>query len=353
MDGGFEKLADLQESLDPSGMLGLTTAFPQHMDDAWRRGKDFARGLEKTPASNLVVCGMGGSAIGGDMASAFLGDRLRVPMRVNRSFDVPTSLERPFFVFSSYSGNTGETLSAYRSIRGTGVPVVGISSGGELSALCREDGYPVCDIPGGMPPRAAIAYSFFPLLQILSATGLATVSDDEWQEAREGVQKVCESCAKDGDENFAASLAYQLRRKLPVIYSSDGLLSAVARRWSTQFNENSKSLAHYAIFPELTHNEIVGWRDVDSLREVLVISLEDEEDHAMARKQTAVAIEIIEPLCAGVVRVDGFTGGRMKRMLSAMLLGDFASVYLAFLNGVDPTPVENIDFLKGRLKELD
>ena len=142
--------------------------------------------------------------------------------------------------------------------------------------------------------------------------------------------------------------------QIPFIYSGPGLLEAVARRWACQFNENSKSLAHFAAYPELNHNEIVGWEALESvLGEIMVLSLEDEDDHPTTRAQTEIGLSIIAPLAAGVERIKSEGDGRLARILTTMLLGDFASVYLALLYGVDPTPVEKIDFLKRRLREAD
>lgn len=295
---------------------------------------------------------MGGSAIGGDMVRSFFGNRLNIPLHVNRAYDVPSSLhEDALFVFSSYSGNTGETLSAYDAVRDAGMPAVAITSGGELEKRCQRDSIPVCKIPGGMPPRSAIAYSFFPLICTLSATGIARVEDAEFEEAREKLSILCREYAPDSPENEAADLARRFEGKLPFVYSCGGLFDAVARRWSCQINENGKSLAHFATFSELNHNEIVGWKALDSIRDqIVVISLEDEEDDPMALRQADIALEIIGPLSGGIIRIPNVVGGRMTRILAAMILGDFASVYLAYLNGVDPTPVTNIDFLKDRLK---
>lgn len=354
MAHGFEELQRLGGRLDKSHMLDLVFAFPSQMDDAWTVGNTFARTLEKTSVDAVVVCGMGGSAIGGDMARCFFGDRLRVPLHVNRSHTVPSWLvANSFFVFSSYSGNTAETISAYQCVRASRRPAAAITSGGELSRLCEEDGIPVCKIPGGMPPRAAIAYSFFPLLHIVTALGLAEVGDAEREEAREKVEAVCRLYRSDASENRAMDLAYRLAGRFPVVYAGSGLLEGVARRWSTQFDENGKVLTHFALLPELTHNEIVGWGGPSSLRErMMVVRLDDEEDGAEARRQAKIAMELIEPNCAGVVTVSGPEGGRLTRMLSTMLLGDFVSVYLAFLNGVDPTPVQSIDILKQRLRQV-
>jgi glucose/mannose-6-phosphate isomerase len=353
MADGSRRLDELRRRFDTKGMFDLVRAFPSHMVDAWERGNRFAGSIETRAVGQVVVCGMGGSAIGGDMVRSFLGDGLSVPLQVNRHYGVPASLRRDaFFVFSSYSGNTGETLAAYDAVRGQGIPSAAITSGGELERRCRTDGVPVCSIPGGMPPRAAIAYSFFPLLLTLGALGLAKADEAEFGEAAEALRRWCEEYASDSPENDAARLAGQLEGKLPFVYSCGGLFDAVARRWSCQFNENAKSLAHFGTFTELNHNEIVGWKALEGVRgRIVVISLEDQEDHPMARKQADIALGIVEPLSGGVVRVPGVAGRRMTRILTAMILGDFTSVYLACLNGVDPTPVSNIDFLKERLRK--
>jgi len=333
-------------------MLGLVEAFPEQMAVAWKIGEAFVSRLGEQHASKIVVCGMGGSAIGGDLVRSYLGDNLRVPLHVNRGYSLPaSSTDDAFFVFSSYSGNTGETLAAYDQVRGKTAGAVAITSGGELERRAKEDGIPVCSIPGGMPPRAAIAYSFFPLLRVLDHVGLANLSEGEIEDATPIVAEACARFASDATDNEAAQLALQLEGKLPFVYSAGGLFEAVSRRWSCQFNENGKTLAHYATFTELNHNEIVGWHALEQVRSsIAVISLEDVDDHEMARRQGDVALEIIEPLAGDVIRKAAFKGGRMARMLSAMLLGDFASIYTAYINNVDPTPVSNIDFLKERLK---
>jgi glucose/mannose-6-phosphate isomerase len=334
-------------------MLDLVGAFPSQMKDAHAMGSEFARKLKKTPVRGIVVCGMGGSAIGGDMVRCFLGERLSVPLYVNRGYTVPRYLvPDAFFVFSSYSGNTAETLSAYRSVRAAGRPAVAITSGGELARLCAKDGVPVCEIPGGMPPRAAIAFSFFPLLQILAALGVAEVDARESDEARKKLEEICRQYRTGDPSNFAIDLANRLAGTLPVVYAGAGLLEAVARRWSNQLNENGKVLAHFALFPELTHNEIVGWSDQGGFGErIVIVRLTDVDDGTEAARQADIAMELITPHCAGVVRVSGLEGGRLTRILSTMILGDFVSVYLALLNGVDPTPVESIDTLKRRVHE--
>jgi glucose/mannose-6-phosphate isomerase len=335
---------------DPAGMYDLVEGFPAQMQAARAIGAEFAPGIQRSEARQVVVCGMGGSAIGGDMARSFLGSRLAAPLLSVRDYEAPAYLrDGSFVVLSSYSGNTGETLSAFECLHGGASTFVTVTSGGQMEERCRARDIPVCNIPGGMPPRSAIGYSLFPSLAILRAAAMASFDDAELDEAQELVTKRCSEYSMDSPDNRAMQIAQALHGKLPLVYAGPGLYEAVARRWACQVNENSKQLAHWAVFTELCHNEIVGYEALPELRQnTVVISLEDEDDHDLTKRQTDVAIGIMEPLCAEVIRIrEG--GGRMSRMLGAMILGDFVSVYLAYLNGVDPTPVKNIDRLKSQL----
>jgi glucose/mannose-6-phosphate isomerase len=349
-------LNELRRTVDPSDMLGLVLSFPAQMEDAWGTGRSFAAEIRPAGYRQVVVLGMGGSAIGGDMLRSMLGDRLSVPLVSCRDYRAPAWVgSESLVIVSSYSGNTGETLSAYSSVRGLGAKVAAVSSGGRLEEICSEDGVPLCKIPGGMPPRAAIAYSFFPMIQVLRSAGVARFEDAEFDEALETAKILVSAYRPESNENDALELARNVEGRFPYIYSGPGLMGSVARRWACQFNENSKSPAHYALYTELNHNEIVGWRSgrlEDVLGRVVVVSLEDAEDHEMTVRQREIGLGIVEPLADRVVRFTGAGGGRLARMVSLLMLGDFASVYLALLYGVDPTPVDNITYLKTRLEEI-
>jgi glucose/mannose-6-phosphate isomerase len=342
---------ELQKKLDEKGMMGLVETFPAQMQEAWVLGKEFAATFAKGEYSRIVLCGVGGSAIAGDMVRSYLGNGLEVPFYVSRSYDVPAHLARgALCIVSSYSGNTGEALLSYESLRAHAKSVIAFTSGGKLEELSSRDRIPLCKIPGGMPPRAAIAYSFFPTLHAVSAAGLCQVDEAEFLSAKEYLEKVCSEYSPAQPGNRAQELAQALHGCIPFVYSAGILCEAVARRWCCQINENSKSLAHFASFTELNHNEIVGWEyPADLLNHIVIVSLEDEEDHELAKRQRDICLGIVEPLSAGVIRVESAGESRMARLLSAMILGDFASVYLALINGVNPTPVEKIDYLKMQL----
>ena len=346
-------MKDLRARVDAADMLGRILAFPEQMTRAWEIGAAFVKAAQppRGPFARVVVCGMGGSAIGGDLARSFLGERATAPLVSCRDYALPANLVRDALVVaSSYSGNTGETLSAYDAARAAGAAVVAVTSGGELARRCERDGVPVCAIPGGMPPRAAIGFSLFPMLQILRACGVAAFDDAEYAETLSVVRDRCDAYAPGREDNAAIEMARRLHGNTAFVYAAPALLEGVARRWACQFNENAKMLAHFALFPELNHNEIVGWEASPELMSSAVIfSLEDRDDHPMTRRHAATGLSIMGPLAHHVERLESPGGGRLARMLSMMLLGDFTSVYLAYLNGVDPTPVTKIDRLKKEL----
>ena len=346
--------AALRTRLDTTDMMGRIIAFPEQMEAAWKIGAEFAPQVEALRAKSferVVVCGMGGSAIGGDLARSFLGERAKVPVLSCRDYFLPSNLARGALVIvSSYSGNTGETLSAYEGARTHAAAIVAITSGGELAQRCSRDNVPVCTIPGGMPPRSAIGYSLFPMLHVLRAAGVASFDDKEYAEALSAAKDRCDAYAPSRRDNAAMETAQDLHRKMAFVYAAPGLLEGVARRWACQLNENSKALAHFAFFPELNHNEIVGWEVGEHIMQsAVIVSLEDREDHPMTRRHADVGLALMGPFAAKVERLETPGGGRLARMLCMMLLGDFTSVYLAYLNEVDPTPVKKIDALKKSL----
>jgi glucose/mannose-6-phosphate isomerase len=349
--------AALRSHLDETDMMGRLLSFPDQMEKAWKIGEEFVRtmpDLRGRRFDRVVVCGMGGSAIGGDLARSFLGERASAPVLSCRDYALPANMARGALVIvSSYSGNTGETLSAYDAALAPAAAVVAVTSGGELAVRAKRDGVPCCAIPGGMPPRSAIAFSLLPMLQILRAAGVAEFDDREYQEALSAARERCRAYAPERAGNGAIELAQDLHGRTAFVYAAPGLLEGVARRWACQFNENAKTLAHFAFFPELNHNEIVGWEVGEHLMaKAVIISLEDREDHPMTRQHARIGLSLMESCAAKVERLESPSGGRLTRMLSTMLLGDFASVYLAYMNGVDPTPVKKIDVLKRELSAV-
>lgn len=301
----------------------------------------------------IVVSGLGGSAIGGDILRSYALSRCQVPVIVNRDYVLPAFVNDHTLVLAvSYSGNTEETLSAYQQAKQSNADIIVISSGGQLSALAREDGYLVIAVPGGMSPRAASGYLFCPLALILEKMGLLPDAREDLQETWQILQGLREEINHDVPEgnNPARQLAQQMKDRIPVIWGSSGHSEIAALRWKAQINENAKAPAYYNAFPELDHNELVGFEaPSELLGKLLVIILCDPDDHEQVKKRIRITEDIIKTRVAGTIEIK--TRGRswLAKLYSLIYIGDYASFYLALEYGINPTPVKVIDYLKAEL----
>lgn len=339
-------------ALDPGGMQGLIESFP----DQFRAAAELLRSIRLPPANaprSLIVAGLGGSAIGGDIIHSILGDSLRLPFSVSRDYNLPAFCDRDTILFAcSYSGNTEETLSAYEQACRIRAHIVCIASGGRLVQRAQEHGHPVVLIPGGMPPRAALGYSSLALLGAIRALGLAPDMTAALQETEKLLSALAGRYGGKvpADRNPAKSIAQSLQGKLAAIYGGSGLLGSAAVRWRGQIEENAKNLALHHVLPEMNHNEILGWEHPEqTLRHVAVVFLRDKGDHPQVRRRFDLTRQIVAER-AGIVH-DVWSEGEsaLARVFSIICLGDFVSLYLAFLNGVDPMRIDAIESLKRRL----
>ncbi len=362
LDGDFSKL-------DKANMIELLEEFPQKMRDALLLGEEFiiptnllpnhattTTATANVPAQNfknIVVLGMGGSAIGGDLLSDYLADELSIPIVVIRGYDIPKFVDKNSLVFTiSYSGNTEETISTLKKCLEAKARIIALTSGGKLAVLSQENNFPVIKVPGGIQPRAAISYLFFPILKALERLGLIKERSSEIEETISILQDLSrEYCAKSASKNnLAKKVALSLYQHLPLIYGSEGLLEAVAMRWKTQINENSKWPCFWNIFPELDHNEIVGYEIENNInRQVKIIYLQDKEGLLRVEQRRKITRKIIQGKVAEFMVCPTKGKGKMSRMFSLIFLGDLASYYLAILNQVDPSPVACIEDLKKEL----
>ena len=301
----------------------------------------------------VVVAGLGGSAIGGDVVRAAVSGQLHVPMAINRDYRLPEFVSSSTVVFAcSYSGDTEETLAAYQEARRAGAQIVGITSGGRLAELVRADAYPLVLMPAGRPPRSAFGYSALILLGCLTKLGLVP---DARQSIQETISLLAALSARYGTgvperENPAKVMARSLHAKLVAVYASSGLLDAAATRWRGQIEENAKNLAFHHLLPEMNHNELVGWdRPAELLRRIGVVFLRDTGDHPQVRRRFDLTRDLLRQK-AGVVH-EVWTEGdsALARIFSMIYFGDFVSLYLAYLNEVDPTPVTVIEMLRREL----
>ena len=353
LDGDFSEL-------DKANMIELLEEFPQKMRDALRLGEEFSIPTNFLPApdftrslKNIVVLGMGGSAIGGDLLSDYLADELAIPIVVIRGYDIPKFVDENSLVFAvSYSGNTEETISALKRCLEAKARVIALTSGGKLAVLARENNFPVIKVPAGIQPRAAISYLFFPVLKALERLGIIEERSSEIEETHNILRALSHEYGLKSPikDNFAKKVALSLFRHLPLVYGSEGLFAAVAMRWKTQINENSKWPCFWNVFPELDHNEIVGYEIENNInRQMKIIYLQDKEGLLRVEQRREITRKIIEDKVAEFIVCPTKGKGKMAHMFSLIFLGDLASYYLAILNQVDPSPVAGIEDLKKEL----
>jgi len=324
--------------------------FADMWEEGWRIAeRDKAYGSVSEPA-NLILCGMGGSSIGGALLESLAFESSGIPIALCRGYTLPSwAGSETLVVCTSYSGNTEETLSAYEDAGLRRCLRFCITSGGELARLAESDGVPCVIIPGGLPPRAALPYTFVPLLHLASVMGVAPIDRHVRTEATALLQRLAVEYG-DGAPNEATIVADYLTGRVPVIYSGTGLMAAVNLRWRGQIQENAKTPAFGNLYPELNHNEIEGWESAsDVLQRIAVVELATYDDPPQVRRRMDVTRRLLEPKAAGWYRFEPEGKSALARLLSGVHLGDWVSYYLARNLEVDPMPVALIDALKAAL----
>jgi glucose/mannose-6-phosphate isomerase len=321
-------------------MLDAVRALPDHLRDAlWRIESARAPAME-APAA--FVCGMGGSAIGGDLAAAALADRLTRPLLVCRGYELPPWAPAGSAVLcSSYSGDTEETLACYAAAEALGATRLVATTGGELAEAARRDGVPVIGLPAGLQPRAAVGYMFCVAAELAALSGAGPRINTEVDAA---ASHLGDSFA--AAEERARELAAEIGDATPVIHGSD-LTAPVAYRWGTQINENAKIPAFSAVLPEADHNQLEGWSGSEG--RFAAVFLEDRDQHPRERKRIELTAKAVEPYAAAVIRLETEGETRTERVLHAVMLGDLLAIELANARGVDPLAVEAIERFKSEL----
>ncbi|MFH1387367.1 MAG: bifunctional phosphoglucose/phosphomannose isomerase [bacterium] len=338
---------------DPTGMMEIVGKMPEMTAEA--EGFTAYLTIPKVKKiSRVVVLGMGGSAISGDLAADLLVKTAKVPIVTNRGYNLPEYVDEETVVIAlSYSGNTEETISAVKEAAKRRAAIICLTSGGELKKMAEEKKYPCVLLPGGLQPRAALPYLLIPLISVLNKLGIAANPSSDIKEAVALLSKLKEEYGpeKPARQNPAKTLAKKIVGKVPFVFGSVMTTAAVAYRFKTQFNENSKATAIAGQFPELNHNEIVN---VYALKKegngFASIVLRDEADNERIKKRIEITKSLVSRLVGGTNEVYSQGRSKLARMLSLVFFGDYVSVYLALLQGIDPTPVEAIAKLKRELK---
>lgn len=339
---------------DTENMRHLLTCFSGQCEQGWAIGEtlELDRGAARSP-DNVVIAGMGGSGIGGDLVKAVLGPQLSCPIIVHRGYTLPAFVtSQTLFIAVSYSGNTEETLLSVEQAFAQRANIVAVTSGGKLKAFAETHNLPCVIIPAGHPPRASLGYLFMPVLSIFARLGFAPGLNlqHDLEEAVSLLSKLASDFEPDVPESLPKRLAETLHGKLPIIYVPQEL-EAIAMRWKGQMNENSKSLAYYSVYPEMNHNEIEGWLHPPVLtRGCHVLQLNDPLAPSQTQRRMAITAELIEPHAAGITQIYSEGKSLLARLLSLVVIGDWTSFYLAILYAQNPTPVGRIEALKRRLE---
>ncbi len=341
---------------DRSNFLRFLNEFPAQLTRARELVKAVQPRLEVSRIRNVVFAGMGGSAISGDLFMAYTLDELPYPAQVNREYTIPAYVDPgTLFFATSYSGNTEETLSATRLALERGAQVVCISSGGELEKFSQSNGMLHIKIPGGLPPRQALGYLFFPVLFLCERIGMIRSREADVQETAQllnELQRRFNPNASQG-RNLPNHIAQSLYQSIPVIYTAVPYLHPIPVRWRNQFNENSKIMAFSNVFPELNHNEIMGWEGPPKVNQCFrVILLRDAEESARNKQRVEITKAILRDKGIPILEVFAEGKSRLARMFSLIYIGDWASYYLAMINAKDPIKIDSITLLKKKLAEL-
>ncbi len=346
-----EKIA----SVDRSNMLDGLARFPEQIKESLAIAETVER-FNFLKVDNVIIAGMGASAISGDIMASLFRDKLDVPLIVNREYDLPKWVNKDTLVICiSYSGNTDETLSSFKIAYQKKCKIICISTGGKLQELAEKRQVPFVKIPSGIQPRAATAYLLFPSIIFLKKIGLLkTTIDADIEETIAVINEFVSMNNKTVPEetNQAKQIARKIHNSIPQIYGW-GIYTPIAIRWRHQLNENSKIIARDGIVPECNHNDIVGWpQNPDISKQFSCILLRDKEEESIdMTTRLNFMRDLFHNTAGSVLEVSPKGKSQLAKMMYLMCLGDFTSCYLAVLRGVDPSPVDIITELKKRLAE--
>lgn len=335
---------------DSEGMIFVLDRFVDQCKEAIETGERFDfPGIDSI--DQVIVCGMGGSAMAGEIAKRFA----QIPLFVNRSYDLPVFIDRhTLLVAISYSGNTAETLSSLDQGIGRYASILCISSGGKMGEISKAQGIPLLKIPSGYQPRAAMGHLALPLLVTLSRVGLLE-DIGPWVTLLQELDRVRARCTATVpiEENPAKRLAHTLSGRIPLIYGTVDNTDLVAMRWKTQINENAKQPAFWNVFPELNHNEILALVGADLLANQYVLLLQNGYDLPENCNRVEIMMALFEKNKVPFTEVKAEGESELAQVLSQIYLGDYVSYYLALLNEVDPTPVVLIEEFKQALAKRE
>ena len=339
-------LSDFLKKFDKQNQSKVLQEYYQQAADAWNFRID-AAAIRNKKFSSIVFCGLGGSAISGDLLCDYLSGELKIPFNVVRGYNLPSFVnENTLVIISSYSGNTEESISCFEQALNRKTNIVVITSGGRIAEIASVNKIPAIKIAEGFQPRFALGWSFFLLLKLMQELGFCSESEnvdaiiDLWQKKGQEYSK---------ENNYAVHFAEQFVGFIPVIYSSE-FLSSTGYRLKCQFNENSKLHAFHNSLPEMNHNEIIGWESCKEKQfNAKVIYLTDIDYHPRNKKRFEILKEVITEQNVEVLTLSSSEKNKKVRILDLIFLSDWISFYVSVLRGFDPSEIDFIHRMKQRL----
>ncbi len=345
------------QSSDHSNFFQFICDFPNQVEEAPGLIKNLDLKSIGSDFTQVILTGMGGSAIAGDLLTHYLQDEFPIPFMVNRNYTLPNYIGPKTLVIScSYSGNTEETLNATKMALEKKASLIGLSSGGKLEALFTQNSLPLIKIPEGYPPRQALGYMFFPLLNLFQHLGFIKPKTADINETVHILKDLRErnNPKTTHNHNLCNHIAQKLYHKVPILYTATEFLYPVLVRWRNQFNENSKVLAFSNVFPELNHNEIMGWEaPPEVLENFNVVFLRDESELERNQKRLEITKDIFKKNHVPIFEVFGEGSSLLSRIFSIIYIGDWVSYYLALLYEKDPYKIDSIQYLKDSLSRFE
>jgi glucose/mannose-6-phosphate isomerase len=324
-------------------MKQLITDFSAQLHEALIIGQSYRFHSEQKEFSNVILTGLGGSGIGGSIVQNYVFDKMKVPFIVNKDYFLPAFMgRRSLVIISSYSGNTEETVAAMQQAIKKRATVICVTSGGKIAELAKKKKIDCILLPAGMPPRACIGYSMVQVLFILAHFGL--INHDFKRNVKSSIKLLNED--EQSIQKKARSIAKKLSGKLPIIYAAADY-EGLAIRVRQQINENSKMLAWHGVIPEMNHNELVGWRDKDAKKAVLI--LRNDDDYERVKTRININKKIIRKYTPNIIELYSKGKSYWEKIFYFIHVTDWVSVYLADLHHVNATEVKVIDYLKGQL----
>ena len=321
---------------DTQDMYSILKNFPNQIKKGWELGEN----VKVVEPDRIIITGMGGSALPGEILKSYLTKNFKIPIEINRNYQLSENITSKTLAFAiSYSGNTEETINAFRQANRKSCQLIAISSGGKLEELSKKLNKDFIKVPSGVQPRIGYGYLFFPILRVLQNSGLIPNQENH-------IKELIEKLRKDLYKKSASDISERLLGKIPLIYSSERMY-AIAYKWKINFNENSKIHAFCNFFPELNHNEMVGYTNLNG--EYYVIIIKDENDEMKIRKRMELTKKLIHLKKSPVLDLELKGSSDLVKIFSTIYLGDWTSYYLALRNKTDPTPVKIIEDFKKKL----